>query len=336
MSPFRLPAVVAAVVAAGLLGACGGSTPDPAPSSRSATAGATAAAPLGSPDDQKVLDGITVTGGGGQAPPTITLASTPVSVGSTSRRVLQPGTGAASTKDAFVKTQLTLVLGKDGKVLNTTYGQGGAQTFLLSDTTTIKGLTAGLTDVQGGSRVLLVIPPADGFGAAGRADLGVSGTDNLVLVADVASVAIPLKAAEGTDIAPAPGLPTVTFDPTKGPTITVPSGASAPEGTVVQPLVKGSGPALAAGQLVRVHYTGALWKDGSVFDSSWTRGTPFDFTIGEGKVIKAWDTSLVGVTVGSRVVLVVPPKDGYGDAGSPPKIAGTDTLVFVIDILAAA
>ncbi len=336
MSRLRLPAVLATVLAVGPLGGCGGSTPDPAPTSGAATARATTAGPLGSADDQKVLDGITVTGGGGQTPPTITLASTPVSVGSTSRRVLRPGTGAPSTKDGFVKTHLTLVLGKDGKVLDTTFGQGGAQTFMLSDTTTIKGLTAGLTAVQGGSRVLLVIPPADGFGAGGRADLGVSGTDNLVLVADVASVINPLKAAEGTEVAPAPGLPTVTFDPTKGPTITVPSGASAPGGTVVQPLVKGSGPALAAGQSVRVHYTGALWKDGSVFDSSWTRGTPFDFTMGEGKVIKAWDNGLVGVTVGSRVLLIVPPKDGYGDSGSPPKIAGTDTLVFVIDILAAA
>ena len=53
------------------------------------------------------------------------------------------------------------------------------------------------------------------------------------------------------------------------------------------------------------------------------------------QVIKAWDTELVGKTVGSRVLLVVPPADGYGAAGSPPKISGTDTLVFVVDILAA-
>jgi len=52
-------------------------------------------------------------------------------------------------------------------------------------------------------------------------------------------------------------------------------------------------------------------------------------------VIKAWDSQLVGQPVGSRVLLVVPPADGYGAAGSPPKISGTDTLVFVVDILAA-
>ena len=57
--------------------------------------------------------------------------------------------------------------------------------------------------------------------------------------------------------------------------------------------------------------------------------------IGKQQVIKAWDAQLVGKTVGSRVLMVVPPADGYGAAGSPPKIKGTDTLVFVVDILAA-
>ena len=61
----------------------------------------------------------------------------------------------------------------------------------------------------------------------------------------------------------------------------------------------------------------------------------FETVIGQKQVISAWDTQLVGKKVGSRVLMVVPPKDGYGAAGSPPKIKGTDTLVFVVDILAA-
>ena len=73
-----------------------------------------------------------------------------------------------------------------------------------------------------------------------------------------------------------------------------------------------------------------------VFDSS--ANSPqgyFETVIGQKQVIKAWDDQLVGKPVGSRVLLVVPPADGYGAAGSPPKIKGTDTLVFVVDILAA-
>lgn len=332
--PAHVAAVLAAtVLAGGALGACGGTSGSPSPTG-SGTPSASASA-LGGAGDQAVLDGITVTGGPTGAAPTVTLASAPVSVSTTTRRILTPGTGALSTPDSVVKSELTLVLGKDGKLLDTTYGQGGPQSFALSDTTTIKGLIAGLTGVQNGSRVLLVIPPGDAFGSSGRTDLGVSGTDNLVLVADVTAVTTPLKRAEGTEVPPAAGLPTVTFDAAAGPTITVPAGATPPADTVVQPLIAGTGAAVASGQSVLVHYTGVLWKDGSVFDSSWTRGAPASFPVGRGQVVKGWDTALVGATVGSRLLVLVPPKDGYGDAGRPPTISGTDTMVFVIDVLGA-
>jgi peptidylprolyl isomerase len=73
-----------------------------------------------------------------------------------------------------------------------------------------------------------------------------------------------------------------------------------------------------------------------VFDSSWSRKQPYTTAIGVGQVIKGWDTGLVGQTVGSRVLLAVPPAEGYGSAGSSAAgIKGTDTLVFVVDIIAA-
>jgi peptidylprolyl isomerase len=103
-----------------------------------------------------------------------------------------------------------------------------------------------------------------------------------------------------------------------------------------QNLIEGSGTKVTEGMFLQVHYTGVLWKDGSVFDSSWPRAQYYTFQTGTNSVIPAWDKGLVGHTVGSRVLLVVPPADGYGPDGNPPKIAGTDTLVFVVDILAAA
>ena len=78
-----------------------------------------------------------------------------------------------------------------------------------------------------------------------------------------------------------------------------------------------------------------LWKDGKKFDASGDRGAPVDFPIGAGQVIKGWDKGLVGATVGSRILLVVPPADGYGAEGKAPTIGAKDTLVFVVDILAA-
>jgi peptidylprolyl isomerase len=80
-----------------------------------------------------------------------------------------------------------------------------------------------------------------------------------------------------------------------------------------------------------------VWNSGKQFDSSWDRGQPAQFAIGTGNVIAGWDTGLVGQTVGSQVLLVVPPDQGYGKDGNPQAgIKGTDTLVFVVDLLGAA
>ena len=144
-----------------------------------------------------------------------------------------------------------------------------------------------------------------------------------------------LRRGQGGQARP-PGCPTVKVETGKPATITIPKGAKPPTKTVGQLLIEGAGAKVQAGQTIRVTYTGALWKDGSIFDSS--ANSPekyFETVIGKQQVIKAWDAQLVGKTVGSRVLMVVPPADGYGAAGSPPKISGTDTLVFVVDILAA-
>jgi peptidylprolyl isomerase len=86
-----------------------------------------------------------------------------------------------------------------------------------------------------------------------------------------------------------------------------------------------------------VQYVGVNWRTQKVFDSSWARNQPYSTPIGVGDVIKGWDIGLVGQTVGSRVLLVIPPADGYGSVGnSSADIEGTDTLVFVVDIIAAA
>ena len=85
-----------------------------------------------------------------------------------------------------------------------------------------------------------------------------------------------------------------------------------------------------------VQYTGVNWRTKKVFDSSWSRREPFATVIGEGQVIQGWDDGLVGQTVGSRVLLVIPPADGYGKTGSSSVgIKGTDTIVFAVDILGA-
>ena len=80
-----------------------------------------------------------------------------------------------------------------------------------------------------------------------------------------------------------------------------------------------------------IHYTGVLAADGTEFDSSWGRGASTSFPLGN--LIQGWQEGLEGVTVGSRVVLQVPPELGYGAEGSPPTIPADADLVFVIDVL---
>jgi peptidylprolyl isomerase len=233
-----------------------------------------------------------------------------------------------------VTVRQALFLGKDGKQLQSDFETKSTASFILQGTDTIPGLITALTGVKTGSRVLFAIPPAEAFGTNGRAEAGIGPTDNLVVVADIVSVGKVLKQAEGAAVAPVAGQPTVGFDATNGPTITVPKTA-APTALVSQNLIDGTGPEVKTGQTITVHYTGALWTDGTVFDSSWKRKSPATFAIGTGNVIPGWDKGLVGKKVGSRVLLVVPPADGYADKVQG-QIPANSTLVFVVDILDAS
>uniref|UniRef100_A0A0E0JSQ9 peptidylprolyl isomerase n=1 Tax=Oryza punctata TaxID=4537 RepID=A0A0E0JSQ9_ORYPU len=87
------------------------------------------------------------------------------------------------------------------------------------------------------------------------------------------------------------------------------------------------------GDKIKVHYRGSL-TDGSVFDSSYDRGDPFEFTLGNGQVIKGWDQGLLGMCVGEKRKLKIPAKMGYGERGSPPKIPGGATLIFDTELIA--
>ncbi|HYN29180.1 MAG TPA: FKBP-type peptidyl-prolyl cis-trans isomerase [Dermatophilaceae bacterium] len=283
-----------------------------------------------------VLDGVTVTGTDPAKAPEVTVSPTPLTVTETTSEVLTEGKGPELTKTDIVKVNAAIVNAKDGKVVNSTWGSSpvgldlGSADLFPSLKTTLPGTPVG-------SRVLVASPPKDAFGTSGNSDLGVGAQDSVLFVVDVIGATAPLPEAKGTAVAPKAGLPTVTMNPGKPATITIPPGAKAPPTLVVQPLVTGTGPEVKSGQTVRVAYTGALWRNGQVFDSSANNPDQpyFEFAIGGGQVIAGWEKGLVGQKVGSRVLLVVPPAEGYGSAGQGETIKGDDTLVFVVDILAA-
>jgi peptidylprolyl isomerase len=278
---------------------------------------------------------VSVTGGFGQAP----VVKIPATKAGTSLTVktLVNGSGPALAKtDAFVGNYaIYLWSGTSHKLLQSTFTTKSPTLFAGQ---LLPGLETALIGKKVGSRVLAVIPPKDGFGTKGNSQAGIKGTDTLVFVVDVLKGFPPNASATGSQVSSGGGsLPKVSATPGTQPKITMPS-SKPPSSLTVKTLIQGTGPAVAKGNTVVVQYVGAIYRDGTVFDASWQHGQPFGFTIGASpsQVIPGWDKGLTGVKVGSRVMLLVPPADGYGKAGNPQaKIKGTDTLVFVVDVLGA-
>jgi FKBP-type peptidyl-prolyl cis-trans isomerase len=246
------------------------------------------------------------------------------------------GSGPVLTKsDAFLTNYVVyLWSGSTHKLVLSTY----TSTPQVLSGSLLPGLETALDGKKIGSRVLAVLPPKYGYGAQGNSQVGVTGSDTLVFVVDMIKAYSGTASASGTHVSNGGGsLPTVSQATGKAPTVTIPKN-SPPSSLVVKTLIKGSGPPVAKGQEVVTQYVGVNWRTKAVFDSSWSRGAPFGFQIGASpaQIIPGWDTGLLGVPVGSRVMLIIPPKDGYGSAGqSSAGIKGTDTLVFVVDVLDA-
>jgi peptidylprolyl isomerase len=278
------------------------------------------------------LASLVITGNVGEKP---TVAVTePVAVKDTTASVVSPGSGGKAAKGSKVTFDYVIVNGRTGAELETSFGSGPVS-IVLDKAQAQPVIVDNLIGTTVGSRVVIAIAPKEGFAKSAQSD-AVKKSDTLLFVVDLADAHMPLARAEGEAVTVPDGLPTVSLAKKTGkPTITVPKG-DAPTSLVVQPLITGTGPVVQAGQSLTAHYTGVIWDSGKVFDSSWRRGAPTDFSIGTGSVIAGWDEGLVGQTVGSQVLLVIPPDKGYGTQGqSEAGIKGTDTLVFVVDILDA-
>ena len=277
------------------------------------------------------FDAVTVTGATGERP--VITVNAPFGVKTSTVDVINPGKGVKAAKGSTITFDYVLVNGRTGEEIETSFGDAPVSLVLdpkQAEPTLVKSLIGTPT----GSRVLVAIAPKDGLAkAASGSDPTIQKDDTLLFLFDVRQS---LKRAAGAAVAPVAGLPTVKLAKNGAPTITMPK-SDPPTNLVAQPLIKGNGPVVTAGQKINVQYTGALWRDGKVFDSSWKRGESITFPIGTGDVIAGWDEGLVGQTVGSQVLLVVPPDKGYGADGQPQAgIKGTDTMVFVVDVLGAA
>src|ERR1022692_2174840 len=126
------------------------------------------------------------------------------------------------------------------------------------------------------------------------------------------------------------GTPTTAAAQTAGKTMTTSSGLQITDSTV------GTGATPKAGQICVMHYTGWLYENGTKgkkFDSSVDRGTPFEFPLGQGAVIKGWDEGVASMKVGGKRTLIIPPALGYGARGAGGVIPPNATLIFDVELL---
>jgi peptidylprolyl isomerase len=257
----------------------------------------------------------------------------------TERSVVIAGDGAVAQPGDDVVIEYTILSLLTGESVDSTaYDGTNSATFSL-DGTLVAGFEKTMLCSTEGSRVVGVLATEDGLAASQLTQLGLTEDDSLVLVLDILSVDTPepivppLSRAEGeAQDAPA-GFPAVTLDADGRPTVTIPD-AAPPTELELAVLIQGDGAEVPEGADVVVHYVGVNWNTQVIFDESWARGEPATFNTGQ--VIAGFTAALVGQKVGSQVIVVIPPDQGYGEAGNPPNIGGTDTLVFVVDILGIA
>jgi peptidylprolyl isomerase len=121
-------------------------------------------------------------------------------------------------------------------------------------------------------------------------------------------------------------------DTSTKPEVQVPDGPP-PARLEREDIVTGDGAEAKPGDQLSVQYVGVDYETGQEFDSSWDSGQPFQFQLGSGQVIPGWDRGVVGMRVGGRRQLIVPPNLAYGAQGQPPSIGPNATLVFVIDLV---
>lgn len=278
-------------------------------------------------------DLVSVTGDFGSAP-TVDFP-TPLKTDTTQRSVIIPGEGPGLVKGQMVDVDVRIYNATTGDTIQAgVYDGKTLSNFTLNDST-MPGIVDGLLCAQVGSRVAVVASAADTFGpVGGNADLKVAADDSLVFVFDV--VKAYLTRADGASQLPVAGLPAVVLADDGTPGITIPS-AEPPTDLKVAVLKKGDGEKVAEGAKVAVNYTGVLWKEKTVFGSSWTDGSPLSLVVSRGSattegIIPGLADALIGQTVGSQIIAVIPPDQGYADQVQS-KIPANSTLVFVVDIL---
>jgi peptidylprolyl isomerase len=317
----RLPVLLLPLVLATTLVACG------------SDGGSDGGSGGGDSSSSDALHGITITGDVGKAPKVKWDGKLDVS--KTETTVVTEGDGDKIADGDQVSAHIWIGNGATQKQAYSTYDQGQPQTIPASAdlNPVFKGAVLGQTV---GSRVAVTATASDAFGESGNPQMGIGNKDTVLFVIDLMDVTTVLDGPDGKEQSAPSWAPGLVKDGDKITGLDF-SGTPEPNGKLRSAtLIEGSGDKVKKGQTITVNYLGQVYDAKKPFDESYSK-SPASFAIGVGQVVPGWDKTLVGANVGSRLMLAIPPAEGYGDKGNPQAgIKGTDTLYFVVDILAAS
>jgi peptidylprolyl isomerase len=303
-------------------------SPSPATASTSASPSpsSSSASPTPKPKPIKAsnnFDKVSVAGAFGEAPKV--KVDSPWAIDKTRSKVLQSGKGPVVSEGQGVEVNYYGVNGRTGKKFDESFTTGQAVAFSLDRV--VPGFSKGLVGQRQGSRVVIAMPGEDGYDPmGGNPQAGIEVGDTLIFVVDL--VEVQLTGPEGTAVQPKAGLPVVTEKGGK-PEITIPESAP-PTSLEVQPLIKGKGKKVGANDTITFNYVWVRWSDGKVLEETYG-GEPASSALSG--LLPGMVKGLTDQPVGSRVMLVIPPADGYPDGNATPSVKPGETLVIVVDLL---
>lgn len=310
-----------------LLGACGddaepGKDNSAKPSAR-ASASATPAPSKKAVKPSKDFDAVSVSGAYGKEPKVS--VKKPWGIDKTRTKVLKKSDGDKIQKSTSVEINYVGVNGRSGATFDNSYERGEPAAFSLDQV--VPGFSTGLIGQREGSRVVIAMPGKDGYDAqGGNPQAGIEVGDTLIFVVDI--VGVTLDGPKGTEVKPAKGLPQVK-DVKGVPEVTVPK-TDPPSKLQIQPLIKGKGKKVTETDQITFRYRWLTWSDGKVIEENYGKA-PAAYPLSG--LLPGMQKGLKGQTVGSRVLLVVPPADGYPQGNESPKVGKDETLVLVVDLL---
>nr|WP_240811896.1 FKBP-type peptidyl-prolyl cis-trans isomerase [Bifidobacterium avesanii] len=267
------------------------------------------------------MTGITASNEVGQKP-AIALPTVPYNVPDGGYQILQQGNGAALEDGTRMCMQSVAVSAKTGAEIYSSWDAAPDCSVTLESSSLRNGLYDVLKQQKVGALIALGVNDTTATDDAQK---------SYIMATTIVSASKDYTRAEGDVVTDVPSnLPKVTLDDSGKPSIDM-NGYQGDGQLVAQPLIKGKGATVAETNTVKVNYTGWL-TDGTQFDSSWDRGSAAEFSLSQ--VVTGWKEGLAGQTVGSQVLVIVPPDKGYGSTASG-SIPANSTLVFVVDILAA-